>query len=78
MVRGNACHNQLHLTPLISMQTLFPMKVPALKNVIFLVQLRTSPVKDKRRLKLIHHLSSGKPGWSYARRRLQKPLNSPS
>ncbi|PKA66180.1 hypothetical protein AXF42_Ash006877 [Apostasia shenzhenica] len=77
-VRGNACHNQLHLTPPISVHTLFPTKVPALKDVIFLVQLRTTSVTGKRRSELIHHLSSGQPGWSYARRRLQKPLNSPS
>ncbi|PKA64632.1 hypothetical protein AXF42_Ash007379 [Apostasia shenzhenica] len=77
MLRGNACHNQLHITPPISVQTLFPTKVPALKDAIFLVQLRTSPVTDKRRSGLIHHLSSGKLGWSYARRRLQKSLNSP-
>ncbi|PKA66849.1 hypothetical protein AXF42_Ash003506 [Apostasia shenzhenica] len=69
-VRGNACHNQLHLTPPISVQTLFPIRVSALKDVIFLVQLRTSPVTDKRHSELTHHLSSGKPGWSYACQRL--------
>ncbi|PKA52713.1 hypothetical protein AXF42_Ash001694 [Apostasia shenzhenica] len=49
---------------------LFPIRVSALKDVIFLVQLRTSPVTDKRRSELTHHLSSGKPGWNCARQRL--------